>query len=69
MLKKMLLKIARAYQMFVSPFLGRHCRFIPSCSEYAVLAIKKHGAWKGAWLSVWRVLRCSPLSRGGVDLP
>jgi len=69
MLKKILLKIIRAYQTLVSPFLGRHCRFIPSCSEYAVLAIKKHGAWKGAWLSAWRVLRCSPLSRGGVDLP
>lgn len=59
----------KAYQNFVSPFLGRHCRFEPSCSEYSLLAIEKHGAAKGLVLSVWRLLRCSPFCKGGTDLP
>lgn len=43
------------------------CRFQPTCSEYAALAVAAHGPWRGAWLAVWRVLRCHPLARGGFD--
>ena len=45
------------------------CKFHPSCSEYASLAVRRHGAVRGSAMAVWRVLRCNPWSRGGVDLP
>jgi len=57
------------YQGFISPFLGRNCRFYPSCSEYARQALKKYGALKGLVFSCWRILRCHPFSKGGVDIP
>jgi len=69
MFKKILLKSIELYQGIMSPFLGRHCRFLPTCSEYAKMAIEKHGVLKGLRLSFLRVVRCSPLSKGGVDLP
>ena len=59
----------RAYQCWVSPLLGPSCRFSPTCSEYAVLAVKKYGAARGAAKAAGRVCRCHPLSAGGVDLP
>ena len=59
----------RLYQKFISPFLGRNCRFYPSCSEYSFRAIKKYGVFKGTALSFWRILRCNPFNKGGVDLP
>ena len=43
------------------------CRYIPTCSQYAVTAIQRYGAWKGGWMAVWRVLRCNPFSKGGYD--
>jgi putative membrane protein insertion efficiency factor len=58
-----------AYQRFVSPMMGRHCRFAPSCSEYARLAVLDHGVLKGAGLAIWRLLRCHPLHPGGYDPP
>ncbi|MCS6711849.1 membrane protein insertion efficiency factor YidD [Brachybacterium sp. EF45031] len=58
-----------AYQRGLSPFMPPACRFYPVCSQYAVEAIDRHGAMKGAVLAAWRILRCNPLSRGGVDLP
>ena len=61
--------IVRAYQCWVSPLLGPSCRFSPTCSEYAVLAVRKYGAARGAWKAAGRVCRCHPLSAGGVDLP
>ena len=58
----------RAYQLILGPFLGGACRFYPSCSNYAMQAIERHGARRGAALAVKRVLRCRPFSPGGVDL-
>jgi putative membrane protein insertion efficiency factor len=60
----------RLYQLLVSPLLGANrCKYHPSCSEYAVLAIRKHGVVKGIALGAWRLLRCNPWSMGGVDYP
>ena len=60
----------RIYQLLVSPFLPANtCKFHPTCSEYAALAIRKHGVLKGIPLGVWRVLRCHPWSHGGIDYP
>lgn len=55
------------YRRYVSPAIGCHCRFYPTCSRYAVLAIQLHGPWRGSLLALKRVLRCHPLHRGGVD--
>ena len=60
----------RLYQLVISPLLPANtCKFHPSCSEYAVLAIRKHGVFKGIGLAAWRLLRCNPWSNGGVDHP
>lgn len=58
-----------AYKRWVSPLLPRACRFSPTCSEYARIAMLKHGVFKGSWRAAMRVLRCQPLHPGGVDLP
>ena len=59
--------IVRAYQLLVSPILGQRCRYYPSCSNYAIGALRIHGPFKGMILAVWRILRCHPWSAGGVD--
>ncbi len=56
-----------AYQRVVSPLFGRRCRFEPSCSRYAVQAVREYGILRGFVLAGWRVLRCQPFSRGGFD--
>lgn len=55
------------YRAVISPMYGDVCRYYPSCSAYAVSAVQQHGAVKGAILAAWRVLRCNPWSKGGVD--
>lgn len=67
LLARLLLGGVRVYQRFISPLSPPRCRFYPSCSSYAVLAIEKHGAVRGTRLAVWRVLRCNPWNSGGVD--
>lgn len=62
-----LILLLRAYRYAVSPFLGNHCRFHPSCSEYAETAIRHHGLLRGGWLSIRRLSRCHPWHEGGVD--
>lgn len=57
----------RLYQRLLSPLLPPRCRFWPSCSEYAVQAVERHGILRGVVLAGWRVLRCNPWSDGGVD--
>ncbi|EGW54082.1 membrane protein insertion efficiency factor YidD [Candidatus Endoriftia persephone] len=59
--------LIRIYQVALSPFLGNHCRFYPSCSSYAVEAVQKHGTLYGLWLSIKRISRCHPWHEGGVD--
>ena len=58
----------RVYQRVISPALPRRCKYYPSCSQYAVEAIKRYGVLRGLVLAVWRLLRCNPWSHGGVDL-
>ncbi len=69
MIKRFSLKTIKFYQKFISPSLGNHCRFYPSCSQYCRLAIRKHGIGKGIFLGMKRILRCQPWNQGGVDLP
>lgn len=59
--------LIRLYQAAISPFVGHCCRFFPTCSEYALEAVAKHGIFRGCWLSVRRVCRCHPLHKGGSD--
>lgn len=65
--KIVLIGIIRGYRTFISPLLPPACRFIPSCSQYAIEAIERHGAARGAWLAIRRVLRCHPFCQGGYD--
>jgi putative membrane protein insertion efficiency factor len=69
MFKIFFLKIIRFYQKLISPILGKNCRFYPSCSEYSYQAIEKYGVPRGLIRGFWRVLRCNPWSKGGIDLP
>ena len=66
-MKRILLALIDGYKLLFSPFFGTQCRFYPTCSSYAREAIDTHGAWRGSWLAVWRILRCNPWHRGGVD--
>lgn len=68
-MKALLIKLIRLWQVFVSPIYPASCRFYPSCSNYAIMALEKHGVLKGSAKALWRVLRCNPWSKGGVDLP
>ena len=69
----MILRLLSFYQRWISPALhsisgvGGACRFQPTCSEYAAIAVERHGAWTGLALALWRLLRCNPFSRGGFD--
>jgi putative membrane protein insertion efficiency factor len=65
--KRTVLLLVRAYKIFLSPFLGGACKFYPSCSNYAYEAVARHGARRGTWLAVKRLLRCRPLTHGGFD--
>ncbi|MBX9585982.1 MAG: membrane protein insertion efficiency factor YidD [Gammaproteobacteria bacterium] len=62
-----LISILRVYQLAISPFLGHHCRFEPTCSSYSQHALRSHGVMKGLRLTVRRLLRCHPFHPGGYD--
>ena len=67
MIKRALLVLIKTYQWMISPVLGAHCRFYPSCSSYMYEAIETHGVWSGLWLGLKRLLRCHPFHPGGID--
>ena len=64
---RLVVAVIGVYRRWLSPLMGRHCRFEPTCSAYAVEAVRKHGAARGVTLAVWRIARCHPWSPGGVD--
>jgi len=64
---RLLLALITLYQRLLSPLLGSRCRFHPSCSDYARIAVARFGAGRGGVLAVWRILRCQPFSEGGID--
>ncbi|HXZ49658.1 MAG TPA: membrane protein insertion efficiency factor YidD [Usitatibacter sp.] len=64
---RFLVALVRAYRYLLSPWWGNQCRFSPTCSQYAIEAIGRHGAWAGSWLALRRVARCHPWHQGGYD--
>jgi len=67
MTAKLLVRLVRGYQLLLSPHFGGSCRFLPTCSCYAIEAIETHGALRGSWLALRRLGRCHPLGRSGFD--
>ena len=66
-MKYIIIKIIEIYQMFISPLLGKNCRHLPTCSNYCIGAVKKHGVLKGAYFSIKRILCCHPFGTSGYD--
>jgi putative membrane protein insertion efficiency factor len=64
---RLIVAMLRGYQYLLSPWWGRQCRFTPSCSNYAIEAVERHGALAGSWLAMKRILRCHPWHPGGFD--
>ncbi len=67
MIRKLMIGCIHFYQKHISPYKGYHCPYIPTCSNYAIEAIQKHGPVKGGLLALWRIIRCNPFSHGGYD--
>ena len=67
LIRRVVILPLRAYQLAISPMFGERCRYYPSCSEYAAQAIGRFGILRGLVLAGWRLLRCNPWSKGGVD--
>lgn len=61
------IKLIRLYQLTLSPYMGRQCRYTPTCSNYALEALRKHGLLRGGWLAFKRILRCAPWGGSGYD--
>jgi hypothetical protein len=68
-LAKALIMFVRLYQVTLRPIMGGHCRFQPTCSDYTIQALLKHGPVKGFIKGVWRILRCNPIGGSGYDPP
>ncbi len=66
-MRRVLISFIKCYKYLISPFMASHCRFHPSCSSYAIQAIEVHGAFKGCYLALRRLLRCHPFHPGGYD--
>lgn len=66
-MKHVFVFLIRGYQLFLSPLFPASCRYYPTCSQYAIEAIEKHGAVKGLWLAAKRISRCHPFRAGGFD--
>jgi len=67
--KKIAIFAIRCYQVGLSPLMGRSCRFVPTCSKYAISVIEADGVWRGGWRAFRRILRCHPFNPGGYDPP
>lgn len=67
LIAKLLIGLIRLYQITLSPFIGQSCRYTPTCSNYGIEAIRKHGPFKGTWLTIKRVLSCNPWGGSGYD--
>lgn len=68
MMKRILIGLIKFYRKYLSPLKGRGtCIYIPTCSQYGIEAIEKYGAVKGGLLTLWRIIRCNPFSKGGYD--
>lgn len=66
-MKFLLIGLIRGYQLMISPYFPPSCRYHPTCSSYAIEALQQHGAFRGSWLTLKRILRCHPWSEGGYD--
>ncbi len=67
-MKYILIKLVQFYRKYLSPLkVKTHCIYTPTCSQYAIEALEKYGAWKGLWLTCKRILKCNPFSKGGFD--
>lgn len=66
-MKYLFIGLVRFYQLIISPWMPRSCRYHPTCSQYSIEAFRKHGAIKGIWLSAKRIASCHPWSKGGYD--
>ncbi len=64
---KLLIRAVRFYQAHISPYKRKSCRFVPTCSSYAITALERYGAIKGSWLAIRRIARCHPFCKGGYD--
>jgi putative membrane protein insertion efficiency factor len=65
----LLIAVVRLYQITLSPWVGRSCRYYPTCSNYMIEAVQKYGFWRGLWKGLGRIARCHPLRAGGYDPP
>ncbi|MCR5225554.1 MAG: membrane protein insertion efficiency factor YidD [Alphaproteobacteria bacterium] len=68
-MRAFLIRLLKSYKKVVSPHLKTQCKFYPTCSEYSIMAIEKYGVMVGIAKTVWRLLRCNPFSKGGIDFP
>ena len=66
-MKKLFLLLIQFYRLFISPLKPPSCRYMPTYSEYAMIAVEKYGPWRGGWMAVKRILRCHPFHKGGYD--
>ena len=66
-MKKILIAFIYLYKKYISPFKGTRCPYYPSCSDYAVEAVNRYGSFKGSFIAFWRIIRCNPFSKGGID--
>ncbi len=66
-MKFLALRLLRLYKRWISPAFPPACRYVPTCSEYAMEAVERYGACRGGFMAAWRVLRCHPLAKGGLD--
>ncbi|MFZ8845703.1 MAG: membrane protein insertion efficiency factor YidD [Candidatus Hydrothermia bacterium] len=68
-MKNIIIGFIKFYKVLLSPILPNSCKFYPTCSDYMILSIEKYGVLKGLLKGIWRIIRCNPISKGGIDYP